>query len=91
MFIVVMAGAAAMAIDLGSYISHRHSLQNDVDAIALAASQVLPDAAAAQDIATEWADRNGVDLGELTITITQANPPTTVNPDITVELTATHD
>ena len=42
MFMGVIAGSAAIAVDTGSYLSHRRSLQNAADAIAGDASQGLP-------------------------------------------------
>ena len=90
MFIVVMAGAAAMAIDLGSYISHRRSLQNSVDAIALAASLNLPASESAQSAATEWATKNGVEITSMTVTVTSQNLPSEPNPKVTIEIEAEH-
>ena len=91
MFIVVMAGAASMAIDLGSYISHRRSLQNSADAIALAASLNLPAGASAQSTANEWATKNGVEISSMTITITPQSLPSEPNPKITIEIQAEHN
>jgi hypothetical protein len=91
LFIVVMAGAAAMAIDGGSFMSHRRSLQNDADAIALAASQGLPSSSDATALANSWAAKNGVDLSTMTITITPQNLPGEPNPKVKVDLLADHD
>ena len=91
MFIVVMAGAAALAIDLGSYISHRRSLQNDADAIALAASLNLPVGSSAQAAANEWAAKNGVAISSMTVTITPQSLPSEPNPKVTIEIEVEHD
>ena len=91
MFIGVMAGAAAMAIDLGSYISHRRSLQNSVDAITLAASLNLPVGSSAQSAANEWAAKNGVEISSMTVTITPQSLSSEPNPKITIEIEAVHD
>ncbi len=91
MFIVVMAGAAAMAIDLGSYISHRRGLQNSVDAIALAASLNLPVGSSAQSAANEWAAKNGVEISSMTVTVTPQSLPGEPNPKITIEIEVEHD
>lgn len=91
MLMGVLAGGAAIAVDTGAYMAHRRDVQNAADSIALAASQVLPDANAAHAIANEWADRNGVEPGEMTVTITPQNLPATPNPSVTIELTAAHN
>lgn len=91
LFIGVLAGAAAMAVDAGSFMSHRRSLQNHADAIALAASQGLPSAGDARALANSWAAKNGVDIDTMTVTITQQNLPSEPNPKVKVDLTADHD
>ncbi len=91
MFIGVMAGAAAMALDLGSYISHRRTLQNSVDAIALAASLNLPVGESAQAAATDWANKNGVEISSMTVTVTSQNLPSEPNPKVMVEIEVEHE
>lgn len=90
-FIMIMTGSAALAIDVGSYMSHRRSLQNAVDAIALAASLNLPVGDSAHAAANEWANKNGVDINSMTITITQQNLPSEPNPKVTIEIEVDHD
>ena len=90
-FIAVMAGAAAMAIDVGSYVAHRRSLQNSVDAIALAASQNLPQGDSAHAGANEWAMKNDVDINDMIVTVTQQNLPSEPNPKVRIDLEADHD
>lgn len=89
-FIVVMAGGAAIAVDVGSYVSHRRSLQNDADAIALAASQNLPNGDSAHSAANAWASKNGVDNADMLVTVIQQNLPDEPNPKVRVELTESH-
>lgn len=91
MFMGVIAGGAAIAVDTGSYMSHRRSLQNAADSIALSASQGLPDTVDALILANEWAGLNGIDLADMNITLTQQSLPGEVNPRINVELTVGHD
>ena len=90
MFMVVIAGGAAIAVDTGSYLSHRRSLQNAADAIALASSQGLPETGDALGLANEWAELNGIETEEMNITFTQQILPGEVNPKVTVELTVGH-
>ena len=90
MFVGVVMGAAAIAVDTGSYMSHRRNLQNDADAIALAASQGLPASGDALALANEWAELNGIDAAEMTITITPQSLPNEPNPKIKVELATDH-
>jgi len=86
----VLAGGAAIAVDTGSYMSHRRSLQNDADAIALAASQGLPSESEATALANSWAAKNGIDTDNMTLTITPQDLPNEPNPKVEVELTADH-
>ena len=90
MFMVVIAGGAAIAVDTGSYMSHRRSLQNAADAIALSASQGLPDTDDALALANEWAELNGIELEDMNITFTQQILPGEANPKVTVDLTVDH-
>ena len=66
----VLLGMTALAIDLGSYSANRRDLQNDADAIALAAAQELPNSSAAKAAADEWAELNGIDPSLMTVSIT---------------------
>ena len=66
----VLLGMTALAIDLGSYSANRRDLQNDADAIALAAAQELPNSSAAESAAEEWAELNGIDPSLMTVSIT---------------------
>ncbi|MCI0856850.1 MAG: hypothetical protein J4N98_09175 [Chloroflexi bacterium] len=91
MFMGVIAGAAAIAVDTGSYMSHRRSLQNAADAIALAASQGLPQTGDALGLANDWAELNGIEPEEMNVTFTQQILPGEVNPKVTVDLTVGHN
>jgi Flp pilus assembly protein TadG len=87
----VIGGMAAIAIDLGSYSADRRDLQNAADAIALAASQDLPDQSDAIAAANEWAAKNGIDLADMTVTVIPQNLPSEPNPRVQVELAHDHD
>jgi hypothetical protein len=63
---VVIFGFAAMAIDVGLFLQERRDLQKSADAAALAGAQELPASPGdAQQKAEEWAEKNGIDVGEL--------------------------
>jgi len=82
----VLLGMAGIAIDYGAYASERRHLQNSADAIALAAAQELPDEDAAMDVAEDWADRNGLDLADVSITVTGGS----IDPQVRVEIVRPH-
>ncbi|MEX0800454.1 MAG: vWA domain-containing protein [Dehalococcoidia bacterium] len=59
---VVLFGFTALAVDVGFFLRHRALVQQAVDAAALAAAQELPDdATAAEQMARDYAQKNGVD------------------------------
>jgi Flp pilus assembly protein TadG len=89
LLIPVLLGMAALAIDLGSFAAHRRTLQNSADAIALAAAQELPDQAAAQQAALDWADRYDIDAAELTI-VTSPATASQPNPSVRVTIDREH-
>ena len=67
-------GFAAVSIDAGRMFAVRHRLVDVADAAALAASQELPyDPAAAEAAARDYLQRNGVDPGTASISITDGN------------------
>lgn len=57
---IALAGFMA-AIDVGWWLRDKRDAQNDVDAIALAAAQELPDPIAAELAGEDWAVANGID------------------------------
>lgn len=83
----VLLGMAALSVDLGSYASQRRSLQNDADAMALAAAQDLPDAAAATAAASTWATKNGISASDYTLSIYGG----TTTPTVRVVITKRHN
>jgi hypothetical protein len=89
--IAVLGGMTATAVDLGSYAAHRRDLQNAADAVALAAAQELPDTSAAQTVAQEWAQKNGVDLSDLNLQFVAQNPPSEPNPKVIVTVEDDHE
>jgi hypothetical protein len=91
LLIPVLLGMVAMAVDLGAFSSHRRSLQNSADAIALAAAQELPDEAAAEERALAWAKTYyDLDPADLTI-VTQPVSSTNPNPSVSVTIDHDHD
>lgn len=56
---VVLIGCGALVVDLGSIANEKRSLQNAMDAAALAAAQALPDEADATTAAQHYAASNG--------------------------------
>lgn len=64
----VLTGFVAMTIDVGLFFHERQHLQNVADAAALAGAQELPDdMVAAEQIAREYAEKNGLDSSRLDI------------------------
>ncbi len=90
-FIAIMAGGAAIAIDVGSYLAHRRSLQNSADAIALAASQNLPNGESAHAGANEWAMKNDININSMNVIVTQQSLPSEPNPKVRIELESDHN
>ena len=88
--LAVFGGMTAVAIDLGSYSADRRDLQNSSDAIALAASQELPNEDAALAAADEWALKNGIDTSRMKVEVIQqsASEP---NPKVRVVVEEEHE
>ena len=89
LLIPVLLGMTALAIDVGTYASHRRALQNSADAMALAAAQELPDQADAEAAALSWGAKYGLSADDLDITTTavsSSNP----NPSVKVVITRPH-
>ena len=60
LFLVVIVGAAAMTVDVGSWYQQQRQAQATADAAALAGAQVLPaDPVQAQTLAAQYATANG--------------------------------
>ncbi len=59
--IAIGLGAVMISLDVGWWVRDRGDLQNDADAIALAAAGELQDATAAEASAFDAADANGID------------------------------
>lgn len=83
----ILLGMSAMAVDIGSYANERRQLQNAADSIALAAAQELPDQAAAEAVAATWADKNNIDVADMTVTVTGG----TVEPKVRVTIDRSHE
>jgi Putative Flp pilus-assembly TadE/G-like len=66
LFMSVLLGFTAMAIDVGLFFEDRRQFQNSADAMALAGVAELPfNPASAQSKAQQWATNNGVDSSEI--------------------------
>jgi Flp pilus assembly protein TadG len=86
----IISGVTALAIDVGSFAADRRDLQNAADAIALAAAQDLPNSGAVQATANSWAAKNGINVADMTVTITQQNLPNVPNPTVKVAIQRSH-
>jgi len=86
LFMTVLIGATAMALDVGSWFRARRALQAQADAAALAGAQALPDSTAdAQSLAIQYAGTNGGVLGASGITFQSQMTP---NDTISVQMKA---
>jgi Putative Flp pilus-assembly TadE/G-like len=66
LFMSVLLGFTAMAVDVGLFFEDRRQFQNSADAMALAGVAELPfNPASAQSKAQQWATNNGVDSSEI--------------------------
>ncbi len=89
LFLGAALGFSALVFDVGFALQERTHLQAGVDAAALAGSSALPDEDEAIARATEYADKNGINVSGATLTIT-----TPYNGDptkIEVSITSTQD
>ncbi len=89
--LAVLGGMAALAIDLGSYAADRRDLQNAADAIALAASQELPNVVTGQLAADDWATKNGIDPADVTLQFVSQSLPVEPNPKVRVTIDTEHE
>src|SRR5438128_6770678 len=101
LLIPVLLGMSAVAVDLGSYADDKRDLQNDADAIALAAAPYLcqanssncSDTSAAAAAASVYATKNNISAGQMTITYTGLTPVGgvfTSSPTVHVSLSRDH-
>ena len=69
LLMVVLLGFTALTVDVGFFLRHRAVVQQAVDAAALAGAQVLPDQgpAAAEQMARDYAEKNGMDPDTLEV------------------------
>ncbi|HEY8173829.1 MAG TPA: pilus assembly protein TadG-related protein, partial [Dehalococcoidia bacterium] len=86
LLVPILLGMTGMAIDIGTYADNRRELQNAADSIALAAAQDLPNSTDATTSGNAWATKNGVDVGDMTLTVSGG----TTAPTVTVQLTESH-
>ncbi len=60
--LVVVCGFVSLTIDIGIFLHGRRSVQNAVDAAALAGAQDLPNSTSAESIARAYANQNDLEL-----------------------------
>ena len=86
LFMTVLLGSSAIALDVGSWFKARRVLQAQADAAALAGAQALPNSTAdAQSLAIQYADTNGGSLAPSGIAFTSQITP---NDTISVQMKA---
>jgi hypothetical protein len=86
LFLTVLLGMAAFALDVGSWYHAKRQLQATADAAALAGAQALPESTAdAQALAIQYAGKNGGVLDASGITFSSQ---TTTNDTISVHMSA---
>jgi Flp pilus assembly protein TadG len=86
LFLTVLLGMAAFALDVGSWYHAKRQLQATADAAALAGAQALPESTAdAQALAIQYAGKNGGVLAASGITFSSQ---TTTNDTISVHMSA---
>lgn len=72
--LVVLVGAASLALDAGQLYLNRARIVNALDSSVLAGVQYLPDHPdLALETASEYAQKNGLDLGECSFEVTESN------------------
>lgn len=71
--IVIFLAFAALVIDLGIVQAEKSSLQNAVDAAALAAANELPDTQKALETAREYMQKNGYLPSDISVTFSDSN------------------
>lgn len=85
-FMTVLLGASAMALDVGTWFHARRALQAQADAAALAGAQALPDSTAdAQSLAIQYAGKNGGTLPPSGVTFSSE---TSADDTISVQMSA---
>lgn len=85
-FMTVLLGASALAIDVGTWFKARRVLQAQADAAALAGAQALPDSTPdASALALQYAAQNGGSLQDSGITFSSGYTP---NDTISVQMKA---
>jgi putative Flp pilus-assembly TadE/G-like protein len=85
-FMTVLLGASAMAIDVGTWFHAKRALQAEADAAALAGAEALPESTNdARALALQYSAKNGGDLTDSGISFSSS---TTANDTINVHLSA---
>lgn len=76
--LVALCAVAALVIDIGLLGVNKSNLQTAADAAALAAAHDLPSASTAESTAIHYAQLNGVEAGNVTVTTPYNGDPTKV-------------
>lgn len=96
----ILLGMTATAVDIGGYADDKRMLQNDADAIALAAvkDMCVPNpndctsTTTALTTANAYATKNGIDPSQITVTFDgNTAPPGATPPTVRVTVNKTHD
>ncbi|HEY2373707.1 MAG TPA: TadE/TadG family type IV pilus assembly protein [Gaiellaceae bacterium] len=88
LFMTVLLGASAMALDVGSWFRAKRALQAQADSAALAGAQALPNSTSdAQSFAIQYASTNGGALNAGDVTFS-GSTPSTPNDTISVQMKA---
>lgn len=83
---VMLLGFVALSVDIGVLALEKTRLSRTMDAIALAGAQELPNTSKAEAVAADYAERNGVDPGMVTVSFSADNKKITATSDRVVNL-----
>lgn len=83
--LTMMLSCTALVIDIGRMMIERQKMQVAVDAAAIAAAYELPDTARALTTAKHYAELNGVNPTDITVTFSNSNRTVDVKANKTVE------
>ncbi len=77
--LTLLMGMAAVVVDIGNVMAEDQKLQTASDAMALAAAQELPNTENAYDVAVKYAELNGFNSSDFTISFSDYNRSISVN------------
>lgn len=82
--LTVILSVGALVLDIGNVILERQNIQNAMDSASLAAAYELPDTDKAEETALYYAQKNGMDPENVTVTFNETNTAVKVTTDKTV-------